>query len=139
MACEGPFCSSCINRIEGVRRCMPDGTGANGVALIGDSPWLAEVAKGLPFQGPAGFYLNSILQKRHLDRVDFSIYNMMQCKPPHLGWTDHPERFPQAAEAAHQCRPYLDKLISERKPRALVALGNVALRGLTGLDGIEQH
>lgn len=136
---EGPFCDGCSYQPTGVRRVNPDGSGSNGVMLVGDSPWIEEVGVGKPFVGASGRYLDGILSKRGLDREAFTVTNSLWCKPPSLGMNDTPEKYPEAQLASQQCKPYLDALIAERMPRVLVALGNVALRRLTGFDGIEAN
>lgn len=136
---EGPFCDRCAYQSTGVRRVLPDGSGSNGVMLVGDSPFTEEVAAGRPFVGPSGKWLDTILSKRGLVREDFLITNSLWCKPPHLGMNDNPERYPEAQMAARQCRPYLDELIKERNPKVLVPLGNVALKRLTGFSDVESN
>src|SRR5438445_9974547 len=52
---------------------------------------------------------------------------------------DSPEDYEDAQLAQRQCRPYLDEIIAERKPKVLVALGNVALKRLTGFTDINNN
>lgn len=137
---EGPHCDKCSYQSTGVRRVLPDGDGSNGVMLVGDSPWTDEVAAGRNFHGASGRWLDAILGKRGLDRSTFTVANGgTWCKPPSLGMNDEPDKYPDAQLASQQCRPYLDKLIAEVRPKAIVALGNVALRRLTGFTNIENN
>lgn len=137
---EGSYCAHCVYQPTGIRRVLPDGSGSNGVALVGDSPWESEAITGKPFVGASGKWLDTLLSKRGLRREDFLITNGgTQCKPPSLGMNDNPEDYPDAQLAQRQCRPYLDELIAERKPKVLVALGNVALRRLTGFENVESN
>lgn len=137
---EGEHCENCSYQGTGIRRVLPDGSGANGVMLVGDSPWTDEVATGRPFVGASGKWLDATLAKRGLNREDFLVTNGgTWCKPPTLGMNDDPEKYEDAQLAQQQCRPYLDDLVQSRLPKVLVALGNVALRRLTGFDGVEQN
>jgi len=128
---EGPLCGDCPNRHNGRRRILPDGTGSSGIMIVGDSPWKQEILAGKVFAGSAGWYLNEkVLRRLGIDRPTLTIANSMWCQPPHLGWTDHPERYPESQRALNHCAPYLDELIEQRRPKVLVALGKVAMKRL---------
>jgi len=137
---EGPYCDNCTYQPTGVRRVLPTGSGRNGIAFVGDSPWTEEVVAGVPFVGASGRWLDGLLSKRGLSRDDFWILNAgTWCKPPLLGMNDEPEKYESTERAMHQCRPYLDGFMSEYKPKVLIPLGNVALRSLTGFTDIERN
>lgn len=129
----GPHCDGCIQQPIGQRRVEPSGTGANGIMLVGDSPWTSEIAAGYGFAGASGAFLDKQLLRLGMRRGDFTITNSIWCKPPHLGWTDKPQRYPEVYSALRQCEPYLDELITARKPKVIVALGGVALRRTCGV------
>lgn len=132
-------CATCSHQ-SGERFILPDGGGSSQILLVGDSPWKDEVASGKPFSGAAGRLLDRILSLMPgggLRRADLTIANTIWCRPPHLGWMDRP--FPEAVKAIEHCRPHLDQLIQERKPRAIVPMGNVALRRVCGVSGIEEN
>jgi uracil-DNA glycosylase family 4 len=135
---DGPCCHDCPHRKEGARFIPPDGTGASGILVVGDSPWRDEQRVGKPFAGAAGHTLDRSLALIGLQRVDLSIWNTIQCPPLHLGWTDYPNRFPAAATAIEHCKPHLDGFIADRKPRVIVPMGNVALRRICGISGIDE-
>lgn len=134
---QGKYCKGCHYQHTGGRRIEPDGSGINGIMLVGDSPWKEEIAANRNFSGAAGRWLDSILVKRGLNRDDFTVTNSYWCAPPALGYNDEPWKYPAAEYAQKQCRPYLDEYVSKHVPKVFVALGNVALRRLTGFDGIE--
>lgn len=137
---EGAYCEGCTYQETGVRNIGPDGTGANGIWIVGDSPWIEEVRDGRPFVGASGRFLDSILSKRGLKREDFLIVNGgTWCKPPFLGMNDEPWKHPETEKALQQCRPYLDDLVEKGLPRVFIAAGNVALRRLTGFEGVEEN
>jgi hypothetical protein len=50
---------------------------------------------------------------------------------------DKPHR--DAVAAIEHCRPNLDELIYARKPKVIVPMGNVALRRVCGVSGIEER
>lgn len=136
----GPHCQGCPQEWRGVRRVPPDGTGANGVLIAGDSPFDYEVAAGIPFVGPSGKLLDRVFGLLGVNRGDFLITNAaLQCRPLHLGWSDKPERYPEAASAMHQCRPYFDEVVERMKPKVIVTLGNTALQRVCGVSGLEDR
>ncbi|MGH9968949.1 MAG: uracil-DNA glycosylase family protein, partial [Pyrinomonadaceae bacterium] len=144
----GPLCGGCPLEPRGTIFIPFDGLGLNRVMLVGDSGWEWEARNvrssngkpvGTPFSGPSGWFIDRNLKRIGATRADFVIANSFWCKAPHLGFTDHPERYPEAALALEHCRPYLDDLIERMKPKVLVPMGNVALRRVAGLSGIQQH
>jgi DNA polymerase I-like protein with 3'-5' exonuclease and polymerase domains len=66
-----------------------------------------------------------------LDRKQFSITNCLRCRPPNNWLEGSPHEF----AALNACRPNLDAAIRERRPQAILALGGIALRELTGEAG----
>lgn len=130
---QGPHCDGCIQQPIGQRRVEPSGSGKNGILLLGDSPWTSEIAAGYGFAGASGAFLEKQLLRLGMRRDDFTITNSIWCKPPHLGWTDKPQRYPEVYSALRQCEPYLDELIAHRKPKVIVALGGVAIRRACGV------
>src|SRR3990167_7739846 len=118
---DGPLCKDCVQEFVGERFIQSDGTGQNGVLLLGDSPWKDEVIHGVPFAGASGRILDRVFNALGVKRQSFLISNgSLWCRPPHLGWSDHPEQYSSAALALAQCRPYLDRVIEKVKPRAVV-------------------
>ncbi len=135
----GPECADCPHARLGERFIPPDGSGASGILLVGDSPWVDEIRVGRPFAGAAGRLLDRILSLMPgggMERNDLTIWNTIQCRPAYLKWMDRPHR--DAAAAIEHCRPHLDELIYERRPRVIVPMGNVALRRICGVSGIEE-
>ena len=106
--------------------------------LLGDSGWINEAQQGKPFVGASGYFLERQFKRLGVTREQFTIANSLWCKAKHLGWTDYPERFRDAQEALRFC-PYLDQLVATKPPRAVLTLGNVALRRATGLSGVEPN
>jgi uracil-DNA glycosylase family 4 len=137
---NGKFCDSCPHSAHGQRFIGPDGSGSSGVMLVGDSVWKDELAAGRVFAGAAGRLLDRILSLMPgggMQRNDLTVANSIFCAPKYLGWMDRPH--PEAVTAIEHCRPNLDELIEQRRPRVIVPMGNVALRRVCGVSGIEER
>lgn len=103
----------------------PELTPGSGVLFVGEAPGATEVLKGKPFVGPAGKILRAALEGV---QSTYSITNTVLCRPPL-------DREPTQAEIRH-CKTYLDAAVANTTPALIVALGGVALRALTGKDGV---
>jgi uracil-DNA glycosylase family 4 len=129
---SGPHCLNCINAPFGIDRLNAYGSGDSGILLLGDSPYKNEQITKIPFSGPAGQLLNRILERLSIKRESLTITNSICCSPPHLGWTDHPSKYPEAIVALRHCEPYLKDTLDKQRPKVIVALGNVAMRQAIG-------
>lgn len=129
-------CSTCAICDHGSDFSAIEGTGANGVMLVGEASGQMEARDQLPFRpyAPAGSVLERCLRRMGLDRKQFSVTNVIRCRPRH----DFLENAPWEYAAIRQCRPNLDAAIKERKPKVIVALGGTAFRELTGIAGEAQ-
>lgn len=139
-------CIGCSLQTQGQGFCTNDGTGENGILLVGESLGEEEIlANGKPFVGKAGEMLNRLisrtldpLTRAPLERHKFKISNSVFCQPPNnelLGAS-------YFNSALSHCKPNLDQVIAEMKPKVIVALGKIPLYRLTGLglaknSGIE--
>lgn len=108
------------------------GRGTNGVLIVGDVPEREDEHSGVPFSGPTGGKLNHLLSLARETRGDFRLHNVLSCRPPAgrlIG-----------AEFEHRsimhCWRNLDETIRATQPKVVLALGNDALRRLTGHDNI---
>lgn len=100
------------------------------VMVIGEGPGAQEDARGQPFVGRAGQYLDKWLAAIGLSR-DRNVYitNIVKCRPPG-------NRDPQPAESA-ACNPYLERQIDLVRPKAILAVGRISSSILTDRsDGI---
>lgn len=115
---------------------QPEGTCANGVLFVGESAGTHEAREGLPFrpQAPAGSVLARVMRELGIDRRQFGIHNICSCQPPKN------ELLNQWYEvsASRHCRVHFRRAMERFKPRVIVALGNVALKSLTGMWGDKQ-
>ncbi len=94
------------------------------IMFVGEAPGADEDAQGLAFVGRAGKLLTRMLENLGLSREEVFIANILKCRPP-----DNRTPLPDEIEL---CRPYLERQIKLLKPKAIVALGGTAVRGLLG-------
>lgn len=131
--CKPAGCQGCALHSHGTDFSQVEGTGSSGVLICAEASGEHEQREQLPLRpwAPAGGVLERAFRRMGLDRKMFSITNVVRCRPRN-NWL---EKSPWEFSAINQCRPNLDAVIAERKPRCIVALGAVALRELTGLSG----
>ncbi len=89
------------------------------VMFIGEGPGYHEDKQGRPFVGPAGQFLNELLDIAGLSRESAYIANVVKCRPPN-------NRDPMPDEMA-ACAPYLERQIALINPRVIVTLGRYSM------------
>ena len=87
--------------------------------FIGEGPGAQEDRQGRPFVGPAGSFLDDLLQSIGMSREQVYIANMVKCRPPN-------NRDPMSGEIA-ACRKYLDRQIELIDPLLIVTLGRFSM------------
>jgi DNA polymerase len=87
--------------------------------FIGEGPGYQEDRQGRPFVGPAGQFLEELLQSIGLTRRQVFIANMVKCRPPQ-------NRDPAPAEI-EACSKYLDRQVELVDPELIVTLGRFSL------------
>lgn len=129
-------CSSCVCHAHGTDFTSVEGACANGVLLVGEASGEHEQRDGLPFRpyAPSGGVLERCLRRMGMERKSFAITNAVRCRP-RKNWL---EGSPWEFAALRACRPNLDQVIQQHRPRCIVALGGVATRELTGCAGDAQ-
>lgn len=141
--CFEPQPCPLANRSNGFSK--PEGTGALGVAIIGEALGDNEYKDGQPFRpyAEAGSALQtairiaqSELQRPAVQRDGFLLWNLCACNPP--GNKLFGESY--EAEAIQHCSVYFNYVLNgfvERNPnrRCLLACGNLPLKYLTGVTG----
>ncbi len=95
--------------------------------FVGEAPGADEDLQGEPFVGRAGQLLTKLIQTMGFQRADVFIANVLKCRPDVA--TAAGNRKPTPEEMA-TCIPYLKEQIQLIRPRALVALGDTAVKGL---------
>ena len=111
-------CTSCV--LCERRRSVVFGVGNREaeVMLIGEGPGEQEDIQGVPFVGPAGQLLDSMLEMIDLDRSKVYIANIVKCRPPH-------NRDPKPEEQ-YACREWLARQIALIDPKLIVCLGRIS-------------
>ena len=132
MRSEEAACTQCP-LFEGATRQLLHGDGPTNarIMLVGEAPGLRENETGVPFVGDTGQLLNRLLAKAGLNRSDVFVTNTVRCRPPQ-------NRTPSAKEI-NACKNHLLREIEEVQPALIIALGNPALKALTGLSGITKY
>lgn len=109
------------------------GKGTSGVMIIGEASGEHEAQEGRPFieWAPSGSILEKAIRLGGKTRDDFWLTNIVRCRPPNniLAGADYEH------EAISHCSQYLKRAIEELKPRAILALGSLPTRELTGFSG----
>lgn len=108
-----PLHSSRTNAVPG------EGPDNAEILFIGEGPGYQEDRQGRPFVGPAGNFLEELLQSIGMSRDQVYIANMIKCRPPN-------NRDPAPAEIA-ACSKYLDRQIELLNPRLIVTLGRFSM------------
>jgi uracil-DNA glycosylase len=95
--------------------------------FVGEAPGADEDRLGEPFVGKAGQLLTKMIQAMGLQRSDVYIANVLKCRPNVDTPTGNRKPTPEEMET---CVPYLKEQIKLVKPKALVAVGDTAVKGL---------
>jgi DNA polymerase len=95
------------------------------IFFLGQAPGRTEDLTGRPFVGPAGKFLDKLLEIAGIKREKVFITGSVKCFPPK-------NRKP-TVEEIEACKPYLLKQIETIKPKLIVLLGEVALYTLLGM------
>ena len=130
-----PSCTRCeLGEVNRNLRCLTGvGPPDADLMMIGEAPGRREIQPDVrrPFAGPAGQYLDRLLENVGLDRDSIYITNVICCHPPHDA-----DPTPQQIKA---CKGFLDAQIIAVKPKRIMALGGFALKALTGRSGITKY
>ena len=89
------------------------------LVFIGEAPGVQEDRQGRPFVGPAGQYLNELLESAGLKRSGVYICNVVKCRPPN-------NRDPLPTEIA-ACKHWLDSQLELINPKIIVTLGRYSM------------
>ena len=94
------------------------------IMFIGEGPGADEDNQGEPFVGKAGKLMDMAFTALGIKREEVYIANIVKCRPPS-------NRNPEQDEA-QTCLNYLRNQVILIKPKIIVLLGNVALKGILG-------
>ena len=115
-------CTLCARRQEVV---FGWGHPAARVMFVGEAPGDGEDATAMPFVDAGGQLLTRMVHAMGLRRSDVYLAYVVMCRPP--------ERAPSEEEVS-TCLPFLRRQIERVRPEAIVAMGSLAARALTGRD-----
>jgi DNA polymerase len=101
-------CSDCSLHSSRTKAVPGEGNNSAEIMLIGEGPGAREDQEGRPFVGPAGQFLEQLLDSIGLNRLDVFIANMVKCRPP-----NNRDPFPEELQA---CSKYLEKQIELVNP-----------------------
>ncbi|MCH7617079.1 MAG: uracil-DNA glycosylase [Chloroflexi bacterium] len=123
ITCES--CNLCKTRTHAV-----PGEGAEDaeIMFVGEGPGYHEDQQGRPFIGPAGKFLDELLDSINLTRSDVYICNVVKCRPP-----SNRDPIPEEVDA---CRPFLLRQIELINPKLIVTLGRFSLSWFFPRDAI---
>ncbi len=108
-------CTDCQLHAGRTNAVPGEGPDAADLLFIGEGPGFHEDRQGRPFVGPAGNFLEDLLQSIGMTREQVFIANMVKCRPPD-------NRDPVPSEIA-ACSKYLDRQIELLDPLLIVTLG----------------
>ena len=100
--------------------------------FVGEAPGADEDIQGEPFVGRAGELLTRIIETMGYQRSEVYIANVLKCRPD-MPPGSSGNRQPTSTEM-ETCLPYLREQIELIQPKAMVALGATAMRGLFGKE-----
>lgn len=102
------------------------------IMVVGQNPGKEEAEHDEPFIGDAGKRFDTAVKEiLGLSRQDLYISNTIRCYTP-----GNRKPFDNEAE---NCRYFLDKEVALIQPKIIVALGGIALKQLTGMNGVMKH
>jgi DNA polymerase len=102
------------------------------VMAVGQNPGSDEVQQGVPFVGRAGKVFDAaLLEIVGIERKDIYVGNCCRCYTPG-------NRKPTETEL-DSCRSFLSREIELVAPKLIIALGGIAFKQLTGMNGIMKH
>lgn len=119
-------CRSCS--LAERRRHVVFGDGAHDaeIMLIGEGPGQREDEQGVPFVGPAGQLLDTMLAIIGLDRTKVYIANIVKCRPPG-------NRDPLGVEQ-DACIGWLRRQTALLHPKMIICLGRIAAKVIIAED-----
>lgn len=100
------------------------------LAIVGEAPGVQETRKGVPFTGPAGKLLDTVLRHHGIDRSRVFLTNACLCRPP--------DNATPPKSAINACRDRLDQELRDHGVTTAVALGNTAAESLLGQSGVTR-
>jgi uracil-DNA glycosylase family 4 len=129
-----PKCPLCRTRTRAV---PGEGPADAELMFVGEGPGFHEDKQGRPFVGPAGRFLEELLNSIGFRRDQVYITNVVKCRPPE-------NRDPSPAEIA-ACASYLERQFEIINPKIVVTLGRFSMarffpgQSITRIHGQPKH
>ena len=112
-------CTDCPLHLSRTNAVPGEGPANAEILFIGEGPGFHEDRQGRPFVGPAGNFLEELLQSIGMTRDQVYIANMVKCRPPN-------NRDPAPSEIS-ACSKFLDRQIELIDPLLIVTLGRFSM------------
>ena len=123
-------CTDCPLHTGRTNAVPGEGPADSEILFIGEGPGFHEDRQGRPFVGPAGNFLEDLLQSIGMTREQVFIANMVKCRPPD-------NRDPTPGEIT-SCAKYLDRQIELLDPLLIVTLGRFSTSKFLPGQGISR-
>lgn len=104
--------------------------------LVGEAPGKYEDEQLEPFVGPTGSMIDEFLSSSGVKRSEVYMTNVVKYRPP---LNDFSQLHQIGVDVNEQIKRLWEEEIDRYKPKCILAIGNEALRALTGLDGILNY
>lgn len=101
---------------------------------LGEAPGEVEDDEKEPFKGPAGGMFDNICKAAGIHRNEIWLTNVIKFRPPNNDF----KRIEELGLNLDQCYEELEKEIRDVGPNCILALGNEALKAVTGISGISK-
>ncbi len=119
IAAQVTRCENCQLHFSRKNAVPGEGAATAEIMFIGEGPGFHENEQGRPFVGPAGKFLDELLENAGYQRSQVFIANVVKCRPPG-------NRDPLPEELA-ACGVYLNRQIETIDPRVIVTLGRISM------------
>lgn len=121
---------------------FPVGTGLNGVMVVAEALGKDEEQEGMALVGKSGYTLFQQLKRVDIERDDFTLFNVLACRPP----DNKLAGMPYEQEAIEHCAPNLNKAVADAKAVAkangktfvLLTLGKISFMRCMGYNYRKQ-
>ena len=129
-----------------------EGNGSLGVLVVPEALGKHEATDGLPLRphAPSGSVFERTIRRSnrlpgpdgqtgdlpYISREGFTIANICRCQPGHANLLEH---MPYEQGAIEHCQRHFARVVEQARPKVMLALGNVALKTLTGFAGKKRQ